>query len=160
MEETAADMDAPAAAPDEADVDLNRIYDRPEAVAAADAASLARYDPEAGRTSVAVKVRAVTQAVRNTVATPFGKLVVTLPIILLGISLTIAAVTIQDLPYIIAAVLVMPVSLFLTYWRYQVWLGHKRYLYRLLETLGEDVSDFDPHRMYRKAGKRMAKRKR
>ena len=39
----------------------------------------------------------------------------------------------------------------MVYWRYQVWLGHKRYMYRLLESLGEDVSDFDPRKVYRKA---------
>lgn len=165
MDETAADVEVDEAgesgeaAADE-DVDLNRIYDRPEVAAAADAASLYRFDPEAGRTSVAVKVKVVTQALRNSVSTPFGKLVVVLPVLLLGISLTIAAINLRDMPWIVAAGLVMPVSLALVYWRYQVWLGHKRYMYRLLETLGEDVSDFDPHKIYRKAGSRAVKRRR
>lgn len=141
------------------DVDLNHIYDRPEALSAADVASLSRYDPEADRTSVSVKVRAVTEAVRNSVTTPFGKLILTFPVVLLAIALTIVAFTHQEWPFIAAAAVVMPVALLLAYWRYQAWLGHKRYMYRLLESLGEDVSDFDPHKIYRKVGKSMSQKR-
>lgn len=156
MDETVADLE-PDAEP-APDVHLDSVFDRP--ANAIETASLSRYDPEAGRTSVAVKVRAVTTAVKNTVSTTFGKLLITIPVVLAGISLTIAAVTIQDTPYIVAAAFVMPIALVLVYWRYQAWLGRNRYMYRLLETLGEDVSDFDPTKVYRRRGKNMTKRRR
>jgi hypothetical protein len=159
LDDTAVDTDADDDSDDSAaEVDMEGIYDRPEAVAAADMASLHRYDPEAGRSSVAVKVRAVTEAVKNSVATPFGKLIVTLPVLLVGTGLTIAAINIQDTPFIVAASVVMPIALLLVYWRYQIWLGHKRYMYRLLESLGEDMSDYDPRKVFRRAGTKSMKR--
>jgi hypothetical protein len=161
LDDTAVDADADDDSNDSAaEVDMEGIYDRPEAVAAADVASLYRYDPEAGRTSVAVKVRAVTEAVKNSVATPFGKLIITLPVLLIGTSLTIAAINIQDTPFIVAAAVVMPIALLLVYWRYQIWLGHKRYMYRLLESLGEDMSDYDPRKVFRRAGTKSMKKNR
>ena len=155
LDDTAVDFGAPRATTSpgrSADHDpaLEDIFDKPDAVA--DASSLTRFDPERGKTSVAIKVRAVTQAVRNTITTPFGKLLLAIIFGLAGVTLTIAAVTLRDTPYVIAAILVTPIGALLVYWRYQAWLGHKRYMYRLLETLGEDVSEFDPRRIYRRAG--------
>lgn len=132
------------------DVALEDVLDRVEA--SSDTSSLSRYDPEAGHTNVAVKIRAATEAIRNSVSTPFGKLMSASVLGLAGISLAIAAITFQTMPWIIAAAIVAPVGGLLVYWRYQAWLGHKRYMYRLLETLGEDVTDFDPRKMYRKIG--------
>jgi hypothetical protein len=137
--------------------DIDDIYDKPEA--AYDTASLSRFDPERGKQNVAIKIRAVTEAVRNTVTTPFGKLLLAIIFGLAGVTLTIAAITLRDTPYIVAAIIVAPIGFLLVYWRYQAWLGHKRYMYRLLETLGEDVSDFDPRRVYRRAGKARSPRK-
>lgn len=136
------------------DVELDTVFDRPDS--GMETASLSRFDPEAGRTAVAVKIRAVTEAVVNSVATPFGKLIVAILFGLVGLALAIAAVTLKDTPYIVAACIVTPIALLLIYRQYQIWLGHKRYMYRLLETLGEDVSEFDPHKMYRrvKAGRK------
>jgi hypothetical protein len=133
-----------------ADVALDEILDRVEA--SSDTSSLTRYDPEAGHTNVSVKIRAATEAIRNSVNTPFGKLMSASVIGLAGLSLAIAAFTLQTMPWIIAAAVVAPVGGLLVYWRYQAWLGHKRYMYRLLETLGEDVTDFDPRKVYRKIG--------
>jgi len=162
LDDTVADLNADADYRDPADepaeIELASVFDRP--TSGIETASLSRFDPEAGRTSVAIKVRAVTVAVKNTVATPFGKLLLTFPVVLIGVSLSIAAITIQDTPYIVAAVLVMPIGLVLAYWRYQAWLGHKRYMYRLLETLGEDVSDFDAAKVYRRTGRKMVSRAR
>jgi hypothetical protein len=76
------------------------------------------------------------------------------PVFLAGIALAIAAATLQDWGWIIAAGVVTPLGSVLMYLRYQAWLGHKRYLYRLLETLGEDVSDFDFQKRYRPAKRR------
>ncbi len=131
------------------EVALDEVFDKPDA--AADTASLTRFDPERGKQNVAIKIRAVTDAVRNTITTPFGKLILSIVVALAGTTLTIAAITLKDTPYIVAAIIVAPVGALLVYWRYQAWLGHKRYMYRLLESLGEDVSDFDPRRMYRRA---------
>jgi hypothetical protein len=78
---------------------------------------------------------------------------------LAGIGLCIAAVTFQNWPWIVAAGIVLPLGGFLMYLRYQAWLGHKRYMYRLLETLGEDVSDFQPHKMYRSTKVRAGRRR-
>lgn len=140
----------PATASKVADVALDEILDRVEA--SSDTSSLTRYDPEAGHTNVSVKIRAATEAIRNSVSTPFGKLLTAIVVGLAGLSLAIAAITLQTTPWIVAAAIVAPVGGLLVYWRYQAWLGHKRYMYRLLETLGEDVTDFDPRKMYRKIG--------
>jgi hypothetical protein len=150
LDDTVAEGDASIPSDDE--VQLDRILDRPQA--GGSDASLYRYDPEAGHSSVAVKIKAVREAVRNSIATPFGKLMVAVPVFLAGVSLAIAAATLQDWAWIIAAGVVFPTGSVLMYIRYQAWLGHKRYLYRLLETLGEDVSDFDFHKRYRAAKKR------
>ena len=149
LDETVSDLDP--ALPTEEDVQLDRILDRPQT--ALDP-SLYRYDPEAGRTNVAVKVKAVTEAVGNTLKTPFGKLLYTIPVFLAGVGLSIAAVTYQTWAWVGPAAFVMPLGAALAWWRYQAWLGSKRYMFRLLETLGEDVSDFEMHKRYRKAGKR------
>ena len=140
------------------DVALDEVFDKPDP--AADAASLTRFDPERGKTNVAIKIRAVTEAVRNTITTPFGKLMLSIAVALVGVTLTIAAITLKDTPYVIAAIVLTPVGALLVYWRYQSWLGHKRYMYRLLESLGEDVSEFDPRRIYRRAGTTTTTKKR
>jgi hypothetical protein len=159
LDDTVADL--PAADPEAAagDADLLSILDRPDSISAAADASLHRYDPEAGKTNVAIKVRAVSEAVRNTLKSPFGKLLVAIPMFLAGIGLAIAAITFQNWPWIVAAGIVLPLGGFLMYLRYQSWLGHKRYMYRLLETLGEDVSDFQPHKMYRSTKVRAGRRR-
>lgn len=157
LDDTAVDMDPPAPR-DRRVGDLTDIFDKPDPIA--DAASLTRFDPERGKTNVAIKIRAVTEAVRNSIATPFGKLILACFVGLAGVSLTIAAITLKDTPYVIAATVVTPVGALLVYWRYQAWLGHKRYMYRLLESLGEDVSDFDPRRIYRRAGTTITTKKR
>jgi hypothetical protein len=128
-------------------VRLEEIFDRPEQLIVGTAAE---YDPEAGRSNVAIKIQAVRQVVRSAAATPFGRLILAIPFGLAGMCLSIMAVTMQDLWVCIAAGVVMPVALILIYARYQAWLGHKRYMYRLLESLGEDVSGFDPRKTYRR----------
>ena len=151
LDDTAVELEGPSdKAPRRPDPALDDIFDKPDPTA--DAASLLRFDPERGKTNVAIKIRAVTEAVRNTITTPFGKLLLAGLVALAGVTLTIAAVTLKDTPYIIAAIIVAPVGGLLVYWRYQAWLGHKRYMYRLLESLGEDMSEFDPRRIYRRAG--------
>jgi hypothetical protein len=160
LSDTVADEEVEAdEAPKDREVELDSIFDRP--AAGIETASLSRFDPEAGRGDVAIKIKAVTIAVKNTIATPFGKLILTVPVFLVGVALTIAAFTFKDTPWIVAAGVVMPIGLVLAYWRYQSWLGHKRYMYRLLETLGEDVSEFDPAKVFRRASdKAMERRKR
>ena len=138
------------------EVELDKILDKPDSTA--DAASMSRFDPEAGKTNVAVKIRAVTEAVKNSFDTPFGKLLLSVVFGMAGVGTTIAAITLQDTPWVVAACILMPVGLLLVYWRYQAWLGHKRYMYRLLETLGEDVTDFDPRHKYRRTGAKAVKK--
>lgn len=125
--------------PDEtvAEVEVEEILDRPAEPGDEPPGEL---DPEAGRGSVASK----SVAIREAVGTPFGRLLLALPLALAGIALAIMAATHQTWPYIAAAAVVAPVGMWLVHRRYQDWLGHRRYIYRLLETLGEDVSDFDP----------------
>ncbi|MBL9031560.1 MAG: hypothetical protein JNM80_07605 [Phycisphaerae bacterium] len=133
-----------------ADVNLDEVFDK--TTQAAEGVSTWKYDPEAGRSDVAVKIRAAREAIESAVGTPFGKLIIALVVGLGAISLGIMAAIRQERNYIIAAAIVIPPAAWLIHARYNAWLGHKRYMYRLLETLGEDVSDFDPHRVNRKIG--------
>ena len=161
LDDTAADLEIAGERPGPRPVfsePVDDIFDRPDPTA--DAAALTRFDPERGKQNVAIKIRAVTQAVRSTITTPFGKLLLAIVFGLAGISLTIAALTLRDTAYIVAAIIVAPVGGLLVYWRYQAWLGHKRYMYRLLESLGEDVSDFDPRRIYRRVGGKSSSKRR
>jgi hypothetical protein len=144
LDDTVSELEAVTPSDDE--VQLEGIWDRPQTVLDA---SLNRYDPEAGRTNVAVKIKAVSEAVKNTFRTPFGRLLFAVPVLLTGIALSIAAATLQTWPWIAPAAVVMPAGLVLAYHRYQEWLGSKRYMYRLLESLGEDVTDFDPRKVSR-----------
>jgi hypothetical protein len=137
-------------------VEVEDIFDRSEQQSTASAAP---YDPEAGRTNVAVKIQAASQVVRSAASTPFGKLVLAIPVGLAAITLTILAIVDQTLWICIAAGIVVPIAGWLLYARYQAWLGHKRYMYRLLETLGEDVSDFDSGQTFRRIGKSMNRRR-
>ena len=107
---------------------------------------LDRVDPEAGSMSVA---RLVKQRVKRAARTPGGQLVLSIPVGLLGIALAILAIVHQTTPLIVAAAVVAPPALAAWVVLYRRWLGHKRYAYRLLESLGEDVSGFTPDQMYR-----------
>jgi hypothetical protein len=148
LDETVSDLDAVEPSDDE--VQLDKILDRPQS---ATDVSLTRYDPEAGRMDVAVKIKAATEAVKNTIKSPFGKLLLVVPIFLVGVWLAIEAVTYQTWAWIGPAAVVFPLGSVLVYIRYQAWLGSKRYMYRLLESLGEDVSDFDYRQQLRRVGK-------
>ncbi len=134
-----------------ADIDLTEVYDRPEKT---EDASLKRYDPEAGKMGLAVKIRAVRQQVN----TPFGRLVLALVLNLVSACLVIYTVAFPIWPLIVAAAIVVPACGWLLWVRYQQWLGYKRYMYRLLETLGEDVSDWNMEQTYRAPRVRRAKR--
>ena len=161
LDDTAADLEIAGERPGPRPIvpeDVDDLFDKPDPTA--DAASLTRFDPERGKQNVAIKIRAVTEAVRNSVTTPFGKLVIAILFALAGVALTIAAFTLKDTPYVIAAIIITPVGGLLVYWRYQAWLGHKRYMYRLLESLGEDVSEFDPRKVYRRTGSKISGKKR
>jgi hypothetical protein len=146
-------------------VDLARIFDR---ATRTEENPAGRHDPEAGKGDVAVKLAVSTEAVAHVVkgavsgtfTTPFGRLILSILVALAGVGLTIAAFTLQDRWIITAAAIVAPIGLVLVYWRYQAWLGHKRYMYRLLETLGEDVSGFRPDQAFRRTGVRNSKRRR
>ncbi|MFN0132365.1 MAG: hypothetical protein ACKVW3_07540 [Phycisphaerales bacterium] len=133
-----------------ADVNLDEVFD--SSTPAVESSSTWKYDPEAGRSDVAIKIRAAREAVHAAVGTPFGKFVVSLVLGLAAVSVAIMAAIRQERNYIIAAAILVPPAAWLVYSRYNAWLGHKRYMYRLLETLGEDVSGFDPHRVNRKIG--------
>jgi len=143
-------------APEEAEPD--EMFDR---LGVDDAAEL-EIDPEAGSGAVAQKVREIRQAAKS----PEGRLVIAVPLGLVGLALIVMAPIWQAQWLIVAAALVGPLSLWLVWRRYQQWLGHKRYSYRLLESLGEDVSDWDASRVYRvsreikRARRRSRKRRR
>jgi hypothetical protein len=118
---------------------------------------LDRLDPEAGTMSVA---RLVRRQVKRATKTPGGQLVLSVPIGLVGIALAILAIVHQTTPLIVAAAIVAPPSLIAWIVLYRRWLGQKRYAYRLLESLGEDVSDFTPDQMYRVLKTRRRSRRR
>lgn len=133
------------------DIDLEQVYDRPQRT---DDASLKRFDPEAGKMGLAVKIRAVRQQVN----TPFGRLVLALVLNLASACLVIYTIAFPIWPLIVAAAIVVPACGWLLWVRYQQWLGYKRYMYRLLETLGEDVSDWNMEQTYRAPKVKRAKR--
>jgi hypothetical protein len=162
VEESAEDMgDTPALAPDPTglvdlpegdavaapDVDYRGAFDR---VHQRETGALDRFDPEAGRMGLGTRIQL---AVRASVRSPFGRFIVAIVLGLGGVSLAIVALTFHNVGLYVAAGVLTPVSLVYLYVRYQQWLGHKRYLFRLLETLGEDVSDFDMNRRYRGGAK-------
>ncbi len=151
LAETKVDLEAQEDEAAAEEVDLTAAYDRPDRT---DDASLKRFDPEAGKMGIAVKLRAV----RQRVDTPFGRMVIAIPILLASVALGIFAFAFPTWPIITAAGLLVPASAWLLWWRYQQWLGHKRYMFRLLETLGEDVSDWSMDQQYKKTRIRRAKR--
>lgn len=148
------DRGRPGASPPDrlGDIDLDAVYDRR---GDKDDASLRRVDPEAGHSRITVKLRAV----RQSVSTPFGRLVLSFPVALAAITLAIFAAAFPEWPLVAAAGLFVPASGVLVYIRYQQWLGHKRYIYRLLESLGEDVSDWTMDQTYRRTRVRRARRR-
>lgn len=138
----------------EGDLDADPTFDN---LFAHDIVSLDQIDPEAGRMSVARRVRQV----RKAASTPEGQFVLAVPFALGGITLAIFALVYQTTPWIIAGAVVAPLTFYFTWSRFRHWLGHKRYTFRVLETLGEDVSDYTPHQMYRATKvKARAKRRR
>lgn len=151
--ETKVDLDAQDDGDEAPDVDLNEVYDRPPPQRTEDA-SLRRFDPEAGKMGLGVRIRAV----RQRIDTPFGRFVIAFPLNLAALSLGIYTVAFPNWPLIVASALVIPACGWLLWWRYQQWLGHKRYMYRLLETLGEDVSDWNMDQTFRKPKVRRARR--
>lgn len=124
------------------DVDLNEVFDKP--ATPNERARLDLDDPEAGRVRAARELRIARKQATAALASPFGQLVVALVLLLVGVALAIMASIEQTTPLLIAAGIAFPITLWLAHRRYQRWLGHRRYMYRLLETLGEDVSEFDP----------------
>ena len=138
---------------DPAPLDEDPTYDD---IYAHDVVALDHTDPEAGRMGVARRVRQV----RKAAATPGGRMVTAVPLTLTGITLAIFALTRQTTPFVAAAAIVTPIALVWQYLCFQRWLGAKRYAYRLLESLGEDVSDFTPDQMYRVIKKQRTRTKR
>lgn len=134
-------------AEDAPEVDYRGAFDR---VHQRETGALGGFDPEAGKMGLGTRIQKV---VRASVRSPFGRFIVAIVLGLGGVSLGIVALTFQTVPLFIAAGILTPASLVYLYLRYQQWLGHKRYIFRLLETLGEDVSDFDMNRRYRGGAK-------
>lgn len=137
---------ARAPAPADAEVDLDRVYDRvstpPTNV------TIALNDDEAGRSRVGGELKR-TQQVRAAVGSAFGRLLQALALTMLAASLAIFAAFDQRWIWIAPAAIALPLTLWLTTRRYHAWLGHRRYMYRLLDTLGEDVSGLEGERRVR-----------
>jgi hypothetical protein len=133
------------------DVDLTSIFDRTAPAEAA--ANLSRDDPEAEilrrRTQAAAASAAPRINPKAALLSPFGQLILSIVLALVGLTLAIMASIERTRTLLIAAGVVVPVTAWLTWRRYQQWLGHRRYMYRLLETLGEDVTDFHPSKSIR-----------
>ncbi|MEL7472176.1 MAG: hypothetical protein AAGK04_02580 [Planctomycetota bacterium] len=103
------------------------------------------HDPEAEYMNVR-DIRSAKQAVMST----GGQFVLGLVVGLAGIGLAIYAVaqvsgnSTESLIMLGIAVVIAPISTWWAHKKYKQWLQRKTYLYRLLESLGEDVSDLHP----------------
>lgn len=155
LAETAADMEAirepVRAGRGQPDVDLEQVFDRP---VERGESSLSRFDPEAGKLSAAAKARHVRQQVSASIGSPFGRLIFGIVLGLAGVAVGIMA-AIEQTPVLIGiAAVLTPLGLWVLHVRYRAWLGHRRYMYRLLEQLGEDVSGFDARKAYRPVKRR------
>lgn len=132
--------------PIDAEVDLDRVYDR--VAAQPSNVTIALNDDEAGRTRVGGELKR-TQQVRAAVGSAFGRLLQALVLTIIAASLAIFAAFDQRWIWIAPAAIALPLTLWLTTRRYHTWLGHRRYMYRLLDTLGEDVSGLKRERRVR-----------
>ena len=102
-----------------------------------DLGNLDQVDPESGYHGYHRKI-----TVRKAVSTSFGQLIFATLATLLGVALVIMAATVQTLPWIIAASVVFIPSAFLLRSRYKRWIKNRTYLFRLCQSLGEDVSNW------------------
>jgi len=104
-------------------------------------------DPEAAYQNV----RDIRSA-KKAIASSGGQFVIGLVIGLFGLGLAVYAAaqasmdSTNSLLMLAAAAIIAPVSTWWAHRKYKQWLHRKTYLYRLLESLGEDVSDLRPHR--------------
>lgn len=105
-----------------------------------DTARIDQIDPELHH----VNVRKKLSRAQKTVNDKFTQLIIAGVASLIGIALALLAITWQTQNIIIAASVVCPPAFFITWSRYNKWVARKNSMYRLLETLGEDVSDLDP----------------
>ncbi|MEM1329829.1 MAG: hypothetical protein AAGG07_04640 [Planctomycetota bacterium] len=116
--------------PQEADGEFARV-------GAHELTGLDKFDPEAGYSDYQKKV-----TLRKAVSTSFGQLIISGVLMLTGIALTIMAATVQTLPWIIAAAVVLPPAIVVFRKRYKRWVRNRTYLFRLCQSLGEDVSNW------------------
>lgn len=116
-------------------------------------ADLFRLAPEGfdfGRTKQSLVVR---QHVRRVLHDSWVRFLISIPLAIVGLTFLLLALTIGSTFLIVGTVVLVPTTWWWCGLRYQRWLDHKRFGYRLLESLGEDVSDWDPYprRRYRHA---------
>ena len=104
--------------------------------AADDYGKAGELDPELDHVN-ARKVATVRRAVVST----GGQFILGMVAALFGLGLAVYAAAEQSLPLLIAAALIAPPCTYYGYKKYRQWLQNKRYLVRLLESLGEDVSN-------------------
>lgn len=108
---------------------------------------LADEDPEAGYQNV----RDIRSA-KKAIASSGGQFVIGLIIGLFGLGMAVYAAaqasmdSTGSLIMLAAAAIIAPVSAWWAHRKYRQWLQHKTYLYRLLESLGEDVSELKPRK--------------
>jgi len=131
--------DADEAALDEtvADLELDESFVE---LGGHDAARIDEIDPELHHHSVRKKRRRA----KKVVETKFTQMIVAGVASLVGIAFALLAMTWQSQNIIIAACIICPPAFWITWVRYQKWVASKNAMFRLLQTLGEDVSGIDP----------------
>lgn len=109
--------------------------------AADDYGKASNLDPELDHVNTRRITHAKVATVRRAVVSTGGQFILGLVAAIVGLGLAVYAAAEQSLPLLIAAGLIAPPCTYYGYRKYRQWLQNKRYLVRLLESLGEDVSN-------------------
>ena len=111
-------------------------------------AGLDLIDPEWGQYDVSRRITSI----RKAVETSFAQMLVAGVMALAALAIALLAATWQTNELIGLAAVTCPPTFYFTYKRWRRWLAHRRFMFRLLETLGEDTTGIDPRtRRQRKA---------
>jgi|GEM_PF-3443353 len=103
-------------------------------------AGLDRLDPEWGKYDVSRRITSLRQAVE----TSFAQMIFAGIAALVALAVALLAASWQTRALIIAASVLCPPTFVWVYIQWRRWLERKRFLFRLLETLGEDTTGIDP----------------
>ncbi len=91
--------------------------------------------------------------IRKQMLSSGGQLVFGILVAMIGVGLTIMAVTNPEKKFIIPAAIISPWSFWFVYSKWRQWLGQLPYFYRLLTSLGEDAENVLEDREQKKRNK-------